>query len=60
MEQINHNIQCSVNTCAYHAGAQDYCTLSAIRVGCCEAQPKSCDCTECASFKMRKGCGCGR
>ena len=54
MDQINHNIQCSVNTCAYHAGAQDYCTLSAIRVGCCEAQPKSCDCTECASFQLGK------
>ena len=57
MEQINHNIQCSVNTCAHHAGEQDYCTLRSIRVGCCAAQHKSCDCTECASFQMRRG-GC--
>ncbi len=58
MEKINDSIQCSVDTCAYHAGVQDYCTLHAIKVGCCDPQPKSSDCTECASFKAKKGCGC--
>lgn len=58
MEKINDNIQCNVNTCTYHAGAQDYCTLGTIKVGCCDPQPKSCDCTECASFKAKKGVCC--
>lgn len=63
MDKVNHNIECSVNTCAYHAGEQNYCTLNTIKVGCCgEPNPKSCDCTECASFKSdsraRKSCGC--
>lgn len=60
MDNINSNIQCSVNTCTYHADVQDYCTLNAIKVGCCAPQPKSCDCTECASFKAKKGGSCAR
>lgn len=63
MDKVNHNIECSVNTCTHHAGEQNYCTLNTIKVGCCGAiNPKSCDCTECASFqsdtRSRKSCGC--
>jgi len=54
MEQINHNIRCSVNDCAYHASSQDYCTLREISVGRCTAKATSCDCTECASFELNK------
>jgi hypothetical protein len=50
MDKINHSIKCSVNNCAHHASAQNYCTLNEINVGCCTAKPTSCDCTECASF----------
>lgn len=57
MDKINNNIQCSVNTCTYHADMQDYCTLNAIKVGCCAPQPKSCDSTECASFQAKKSGG---
>ena len=46
MDQVNQNIRCSVNNCAYHACNQDYCTLQAIKVGCSTAQPTSCGCTE--------------
>lgn len=59
MEQINHSIQCSVNSCAYHAEDKNFCTLNSIKVGCCgDTKPKSCDCTECASFKSGGKC-CG-
>lgn len=54
MDQVNHNIRCSVSNCAFHAGNQDYCTLREIKVGCCTAKPTSCDCTECASFELGK------
>ncbi|MCD7857369.1 MAG: DUF1540 domain-containing protein [Clostridiales bacterium] len=63
MDKVNHNIECSVNTCTHHAGEQNYCTLNTIKAGCCgEINPKSCDCTECAPFqsdsRARKHCGC--
>ena len=35
MENINKNIECSVNSCAYHR--DHHCTLNAIQVGCCDA-----------------------
>ncbi len=50
MEKVNHSIECSVKDCAFHASKQDFCTLNAIKVGCCAPQATSCDCTECASF----------
>ena len=55
MEKINGCIQCSVDTCAYHDQWEEYCTLRTIQVGCTAAKPKSCDCTECASFKAKGG-----
>lgn len=60
MDKINHSIECNVTSCAYHADNKDYCTLNTIKVGCCgDSRPKSCDCTECASFKSAgRGCGC--
>ena len=30
----NNSIKCSVNSCAYHCGEQNYCTLNEIKVGC--------------------------
>ena len=51
--QVNHNIKCSVSSCAHHC-EQNCCTLPEIKVGCCgAAAPKSCDSTECASFQLR-------
>lgn len=59
METVNHNIQCSVGSCAHHAGQKNYCTLNSIQVGCCESNPKCCEGTECASFhSSNKACGC--
>lgn len=60
MEKINHSIACSVDTCAYHAGNQGYCTLNSINVGRCAPEVHNCDNTECASFKDsgRGRCDC--
>ena len=30
----NNSIKCSVNSCAYHCGEQNYCTLNEIKVVC--------------------------
>ena len=43
--QVNHNIKCSVSSCAHHC-EQNCCTLNEIKVGCCGS-------TECASFQLR-------
>ena len=51
MDQINHSIACSVETCAFHAGNQGYCTLRSIKVGSCSPDVRTCDKTECASFE---------
>ncbi|MFQ7451896.1 MAG: DUF1540 domain-containing protein [Flavonifractor plautii] len=34
----NNSIKCSVNSCAYHCGEQNYCTLNEIKVGCLRLQ----------------------
>ena len=48
----NPSIRCSVDTCTYHNGAQNCCSLDAIKVGCCDCAPTKCEGTECASFKL--------
>ena len=48
----NTSIRCSVDTCAYHSGAQNCCSLDSIKVGCCDCSPTKCEGTECASFKL--------
>lgn len=50
-ERSNPSIKCSVNSCAYHNGQAQTCTLDAIKVGCCDSNPTCCTETECASFK---------
>ena len=56
MNQINHSIACTVDTCAHHAGKESYCTLDCIRVGGCTPEVTRCSNTECASFQTgRKG-----
>ena len=50
-QNVNNNIQCSVNSCAYH-DAKNYCTLKQIKVGCCDSSPTSPRGTECDSFQV--------
>ncbi len=51
-EKINESIQCSVTSCAHHNKDKDYCTLNAIKVGCCDSSVAKCGQTECASFDL--------
>lgn len=37
-KSCNSNIQCTVNSCAYH-NPQNYCSLSQVKVGCTERLP---------------------
>lgn len=57
----NPSIKCSVNSCAYHSGASDSCTLQTIQVGCSCQNVSKCESTECASFQLGDhgtNCGC--
>lgn len=60
-ERSNPSIKCSVNSCAYHNGQTQACTLNEIKVGCTQTNVGKCDQTECASFKLGDHgthCGC--
>lgn len=50
MDSINKNIECSVNSCAYHR--EHHCTLNAIQVGHTESNVGNSAQTECASFRL--------
>ena len=51
-ENTNPSIRCSVNSCAYHNGQTQGCTLKEIKVGCCDPSVAKCDQTQCASFDL--------
>ena len=60
-EKANPSIKCSVNSCAYHNGQAQACTLNEIKVGCCGTNVGNPAETECASFKLGDhgtSCGC--
>lgn len=54
-KQANTDIRCRVESCAFHLGEQDYCSLSAIQVEPCpncssgKAESESC----CGSYRRR-------
>jgi len=52
----NKSIGCTVSQCEYHCGGQNYCTLEKITVGSHESNPTVIECTDCESFKLKKGC----
>lgn len=51
-KNANESIQCSVSSCAHHCQDKNYCSLQAIKVGCCDASVGKCDQTQCASFDL--------
>lgn len=51
----NSSIKCSVTNCKHHSGNENYCTLNAINVGCCDSSVTCCKNTECASFDLASG-----
>ena len=54
-KQANRNIHCRVNSCDYHCGEENFCTLSAIQVEPCanNHSGKACDESMCASYKCK-------
>ena len=48
----NTSIRCSVDTCAYHSGAQTGCSLDSNTVGCGAGAPTNCEGTLCASYML--------
>lgn len=54
-KEANTDIRCSVESCAFHCGEQNYCSLRSIHVDACQncgdgkPQDESC----CGSYKCR-------
>ncbi len=51
--QNNHNIECSVYTCANHSKSDSFCALEKIKVGTHESNPTEVECTDCQSFEKK-------
>lgn len=51
--QKNESIKCSVSQCKYNKQSEQYCTLSAIKVGTHETNPTAVECTDCQSFVLK-------
>ena len=51
--QRNESIKCSVSQCKYNNQSESYCTLSSIKVGTHEKNPKEVECTDCQSFELK-------
>lgn len=49
----NQSIKCSVRQCKYNDQTENYCTLSSIKVGTHESEPKMVECTDCESFVLK-------
>lgn len=49
----NPCIECSIDNCRHHAGREDYCTLSRIKVGTHESNPTTTECVDCESFALK-------
>ena len=49
----NHCIACLVDSCAYHCGKENYCSLDQITVGTHETNPTMDQCTDCMSFEKK-------
>ena len=53
MNNINKSIECTVNQCANHSTAGNYCALDRILVGTHECNPTQDQCTDCMSFRKK-------
>ncbi|MEE3334390.1 MAG: DUF1540 domain-containing protein [Ruminococcus sp.] len=47
----NQCIRCTVDSCKYHNGKRDYCSLDSISIGTHEIQPTQSECVDCESFE---------
>ena len=51
--RCNRCISCTVQQCAHHSGAENFCTLDHILVGTHEKNPTMDQCTDCKSFQLK-------
>ena len=51
--KANKSIECTVQQCAYHCDAENYCSLDRILVGTHEQNPTMDQCTDCKSFRKK-------
>jgi len=51
-KNVNHNIKCSVSSCAHHCLDKNYCSLDEIKVGCSDPAVTDSADTECDSFRI--------
>ena len=49
----NKCIECTVQQCAHHCQAENYCSLDRILVGTHEQNPAMDQCTDCKSFRKK-------
>ena len=49
----NKSIECTVQQCAHHCQAENYCSLDKILVGTHEQNPAMDQCTDCKSFRKK-------
>ena len=49
----NKSIECTVQQCAHHCQAENYCSLDKILVGTHELNPTMDKCTDCKSFRKK-------
>ena len=49
----NKSIECTVQQCAHHCQAENYCSLDKILVGTHEQNPTMDQCTDCKSFRKK-------
>ena len=53
MNNMNKSIECTVQQCANHSNAGNYCALERILVGTHECDPTQDQCTDCMSFRKK-------
>lgn len=52
-DNANLSIGCTVSSCKYHCGGQNYCTLDKVDIGTHEPHPTKCECVDCKSFEKQ-------
>lgn len=50
----NQSIQCTVQQCENHCGAENYCSLNTVSIGTHETNPTVVQCVDCESFVCKK------
>ena len=52
-EYPNYSVKCSIENCAHHCDAENYCSLECVTIGAHETDPTMEQCTDCKSFVLK-------